>query len=66
MLLEPGYKFTILYGLRWDTPHETSYPSTFMIDQQGVIFFSKIVKKHGGRATAAEILDALPKQKAGQ
>lgn len=52
------------YGLRWDAAHETAYPSTFLIDRQGVIFFSKIVKEHGGRTTAAEILDAMPKRKA--
>ncbi len=66
LLLDPGYEFTNLYGLRWDAPHETAYPSTFLIDRQGVIFFSKIVKEHGGRTTAAEVLDALPKPKPGQ
>jgi peroxiredoxin len=65
LLLDPGYDFTNLYGLRWDAPHETAYPSTFLIDNKGLIFFSKIVKEHGGRTTAAEILDALPKRKAG-
>ena len=66
LLLDPGYEFTTLYGLRWDAPHETAYPSTFLIDRQGFIFFSKIVKEHGGRSTAAEILDALPKRKGAQ
>ena len=66
LLLDPGYDFTNLYGLRWDAPHETAYPSTFLIDSKGFIFFSKIVKEHGGRTTAAEIIDALPKRKAGQ
>jgi thioredoxin-dependent peroxiredoxin len=63
LVLDPGYEFTNLYGLRWDAPHETAYPSTFLIDRQGSIFFSKIVKEHGGRTTAAEVLDALPKPK---
>ncbi len=63
LLLDPGYEFTNLYGLRWDAPRETAYPSTFLIDRQGLIFFSKIVKEHGGRTTAAEILDAIPKPK---
>jgi peroxiredoxin len=63
LVLDPGYEFTNMYGLRWDAPHETAYPSTFLIDRQGVIFFSKIVKEHGGRTTAVEILDALPKRK---
>jgi peroxiredoxin len=66
LVLDPGYEFTALYGLRWDAPHETAYPSTFLIDRQGAIFFSKIVKEHGGRTTAAEILDALPKRKPAQ
>ena len=63
LLVDPGYAFTNLYGLRWDAAQETAYPSTFLIDRQGVVFFSKIVKEHGGRTTAAEILDALPKTK---
>jgi peroxiredoxin len=66
LVLDPGYEFTSSYGLRWDAPHETAYPSTFLIDRQGVIFFSKIVKEHGGRTTAAEILDSMPKRKAAQ
>jgi hypothetical protein len=59
LVLHPGYEFTNMYGFRWDAPHETAYPSTFLIDRQGVIFFCKIVKEHGGRTTAAEILDAI-------
>lgn len=66
LVLDPGYEFTNMYGLRWDAPHETAYPSTFLIDRQGIIFFSKVVKEHGGRTSAAEVLDALPKRKAGQ
>jgi peroxiredoxin len=62
MLLDPGYDFTRTYGLRWNAAKETAYPSTFLIDRQGVVFFSKVVKSHGGRTTAAEILKALPKK----
>jgi len=61
MLLDPGYEFTQQYGLRWDQPNETAYPSAFLIDRQGLVFFSKVVKAHGARTTAAEILEALPK-----
>jgi peroxiredoxin len=63
LLVDPGYTFTNLYGLRWNAAQETAHPSTFLVDQQGVVFFSKIVKEHGGRTTAAEILDAMPKPK---
>ena len=65
LLLDPGYEFTNLYGLRWDAPRETAYPSTFLIDQKGIVFFAKVSKVHGGRTNAAEILDALAKKKAG-
>jgi peroxiredoxin len=61
LLLDPGYTFTSLYGLRWNAPNETAYPSTFLIDKRGQVVFLKIVKEHGARTTAAEVLDALPK-----
>ncbi len=63
LLLDPGYEFTNLYGLRWDAPKETAYPSTFLIDQKGTVFFAKISKTHGGRASAAELIEALTKKK---
>ena len=63
LVLDPGYTFTNSYGLRWEAEHETTYPSTFLIDSGGIIFFSKIVKEHGARTTAAEVLDALPKKR---
>lgn len=62
MLVDPGYEFTNLYGLRWDAPRETAYPSTLLIDREGVIYFQKVARMHGGRTTAAEILDLLPKK----
>jgi peroxiredoxin Q/BCP len=63
MALDPGYTFTNLYGLRWDAPRETAYPSTFLIDKHGNIFYAKIVKAHGGRSSANEIIDLLPRGK---
>ena len=32
LVLDPGYEFTNMYGFRWDAPHETAYPSTFLIE----------------------------------
>lgn len=61
LVLDPGYSFTNQYGLRWDAKSETAYPSTFLINKDGLIFFSKIVKEHGGRTTASELIDAMPK-----
>ncbi|MCC6858378.1 MAG: AhpC/TSA family protein [Bryobacterales bacterium] len=62
LLLDPGYEFTNLYGVRWDSPGETAYPSTFLIDRGGIVFFVRVSKEHGGRTTAAEILRRLSKQ----
>jgi peroxiredoxin len=66
LLLDPDYVFTNLYGLRWDAVGETAYPSTFVINPQGVISFVKISTSHGGRASAAEILGVLAKNKPGR
>ncbi len=63
MLLDPDYAFTNQYGLRWDAPKETAYPSTFLIDQKGKIFFAKVSKSHGGRTNASDILEELAKIK---
>jgi len=56
---DPDYSFTQSYGLRWDAPKETAYPSTFIIDTKGKIQFAKISKTHGGRSNADEVVKAL-------
>ncbi len=56
---DPDYEFTAAYGLRWDAPRETAYPSTFVIDRNGVVQFVQISKTHGGRAKVADVLAAL-------
>ena len=58
---DPDFAFTQSYGLRWDAPNETAYPSTFVIDRKGVVQFAKVSKSHGDRATAPEALDAVAK-----
>ena len=60
MLLDPDYAFTNQYGLRWEGSMETAYPSVFLLDRNGEVFFSRIVKSHGGRVAAQEIVDLLP------
>jgi peroxiredoxin Q/BCP len=57
MVLDPAYEFTNLYGLRWDAPKETAYPSTFIIDKTGIVTFARISRTHGGRTSARELLD---------
>jgi peroxiredoxin len=64
LVVDPDYAFTNRYGLRWDAPHETAYPSTFLIDGQGTVFFRKVSHEHGDRTTAAEILAELERSKA--
>jgi thioredoxin-dependent peroxiredoxin len=60
-LLDPDYTMTNAFGLRWDAPKETAYPSTFVLDAKGTVTFSKISKGHGDRSKAAEILKEVEK-----
>lgn len=64
LVIDPDYAFTNQYGLRWDAPHETAYPSTFLIDGQGTIFFRKVSREHGDRTTAENVLAELEHNKA--
>lgn len=59
LVTDPDYKVTNIYGLRWDAPHETAYPSTFILKQGGQISFEKISHEHGDRTSAADILKQL-------
>jgi peroxiredoxin len=59
LIIDPDYKMTDLYGLRWDAPHETAYPSTFILDARGTVLFEKISHEHGDRTTADDILAQL-------
>jgi peroxiredoxin len=59
--LDPDYSMVNKYGLRWNAPRETAYPSTFVIDKTGKIVYSKISTTHGGRAAVNEVLEALGK-----
>ena len=59
LVIDPDYKVTNQYDLRWNAPSETAYPSTFLIDSRGVIFYRKISHTHGDRTTAEDILAEL-------
>ena len=61
LVIDPDYKFTNQYDLRWNAEAETAYPSTFLIDRSGKIFFRKISHDHGDRTTAAAVLAELAK-----
>ena len=59
LVTDPDYKVTNLYGLRWDAPHETAHPSTFILDEKGMVVFEKISQGHGDRLSAQDALDHL-------
>lgn len=59
LALDPDFKFTLLYGLRWEAAHETAYPSTFVVDGQRKVKFRKVSKTHGDRAEVDDVLAAL-------
>lgn len=58
-LLDPDFVFTNLYGLRWDAPQETAYPSTFVLNPRGTIIFAQVSREHGGRVAVADVLKAI-------
>ena len=60
LVTDPDYTVTNLYGLRWDAPHETAYPSTFVINKKGKIVFEKISHSHGDRLSAEDAVGYLP------
>jgi peroxiredoxin len=47
LVLDPDYVFTNQYGLRWDDPNQTAYPSTFLVNQNGNVLFV-----HTGRTSS--------------
>ncbi len=55
-VLDPDYTMVNAYGLRWDAPRETAYPSTFVIDNKGIVRSVKISHSHGDRTHAADVL----------
>lgn len=58
-LLDPDYRFTERYGLRWNAKNETAYPSTFIIGQDGRVKYAKVSRSHGGRMKAEDVLGEL-------
>ena len=63
LALDPDYSFTKQYGLRWEAPQETAYPSTFVLDNARKVLYAKVSRTHGDRAPVADVLAALPKPK---
>ena len=59
--IDPDYSLTTKLGLRWDQPHETAYPSTFVIAKSGTVTFAKIGHSHEDRPPVSDVLAALDK-----
>ncbi len=60
---DPDLKTVNLYNLRWNAPNETAYPSTFLIDTNGVIRYAKVSTSHGDRSSAADVIAEIAKLK---
>ena len=58
IVVDPDFTFTNAWGLRWNKPGETAYPSTFVVDPGGVVRFAKVSDSHGDRATPQAALAA--------
>ena len=56
LVTDPDYSATNQYSLRWDAPHETAYPSTFLLKRGGIVTWEKVSHGHGDRTTADEVL----------
>jgi peroxiredoxin len=63
ILIDPDFKMTNAYALRWNAPHETAYPSTFVIDAKRVVRYALVSKEHGGRSKAKDVIKQLAKLK---
>lgn len=59
LVIDPNCTFTKAYGLRWEAPNETAYPSTFILDREGKVQFSHVSKGHGDRVGAKDLLSHL-------
>lgn len=59
LVVDPDYVATNLYGLRWNAPRETAYPSTFILNKKGKVIFEKISHSHGDRLSAEDALEHL-------
>ncbi|OUT60702.1 MAG: hypothetical protein CBB71_06700 [Rhodopirellula sp. TMED11] len=59
MVTDPDMKMVSEWGLRWDAPRETAYPSAFVIGPGRRVLWSKVSKGHGDRATAEDLLAAI-------
>lgn len=61
LVRDPGMEMITSWGLRWNAPRETAYPSTYLIGPGSRVKWAKVSQSHSGRATVEEILQAIKK-----
>jgi thioredoxin-dependent peroxiredoxin len=59
LVVDPNYAFVAPFGLRWNAPRETAYPSTFVFNKDRKVTFRKVSRTHGDRAKTQDVLEAL-------
>ena len=58
-VIDPDFEFTVSYGLRWSAPHETAYPSTFIVGGDDKVRFAHVSKGHGDRLSGSDLIKQL-------
>ncbi|EMI15452.1 bacterioferritin comigratory protein (Bcp) [Rhodopirellula maiorica SM1] len=61
MVRDDAMEMVTQWGLRWDSPRETAYPATYVIDTNGRVAWSKVSNSQAGRTTVEEIMKELRK-----
>ncbi|GAA5508351.1 redoxin family protein [Novipirellula caenicola] len=61
MVRDDAMEMVTQWGLRWDSPRETAYPATYVIDANGRVAWAKVSNSHAGRTTVEEIMKELRK-----
>jgi peroxiredoxin len=59
VVLDPDYVFSTKFGLRWDAPNQTVYPSTFLIAQSGTVLFAHTGRTSSDLTSPSEALAVL-------
>ena len=59
VVLDPDYVISTQYGLRWDAPDQTVYPSTFLVAKNRTVFFAHTGRSSSDLTPPADALAAL-------
>ncbi len=61
LLLDPKMRLVNAYQLRWNSPNETAYPTTIIIEKGGKIAFVKVGKQVVDRVPGNVVIEVLQK-----